>query len=163
MNILIFAFIFLLGTIIGSFLNVVIYRFNTGRTIVRGRSVCMTCNRNLRWYELIPLFSYLFQLGKCRRCAEKISHQYPIVEFITGVVFMLIAQHFLPALFFTPVIYVSLVVLYVFIFSHAAKRNYKSVIGDRKCLNSYMFSIFCRSALKAWRKSADEARWHGAL
>jgi len=117
MNILIFIFIFLLGTIIGSFLNVVIYRFNTGRTIVKGRSICMTCNRNLRWYELIPVFSYLFQLGKCRRCAEKISHQYPIVEFITGIVFVLIAQHFLPALFFTPFAFLLLVILYVFLFS----------------------------------------------
>jgi len=117
MNILIFVFIFLFGTIIGSFLNVVIYRFNTGKTIVRGRSICMTCNRNLRWYELIPLFSYIFQLGKCRRCAEKISHQYPIVEFLTGVIFILIAYHFLPALLFSPISYVFLVAFYMFLFS----------------------------------------------
>jgi leader peptidase (prepilin peptidase)/N-methyltransferase len=117
MNILIFVFIFLLGTIIGSFLNVVIFRFNTGKSITKGRSICMTCNRTLRWYELIPVFSYLFQLGKCRRCAERISHQYPIVELLTGLIFLLIAYHFLPILTFTPIIYASLVIFYVFIFS----------------------------------------------
>ncbi|MEI7688599.1 MAG: prepilin peptidase [Candidatus Nomurabacteria bacterium] len=117
MNILIFVFIFLLGTIIGSFLNVVIYRFNTGKSIVRGRSICMTCNRTLRWYELIPVFSYLFQLGKCRRCAEKISHQYPIVELLTGLLFVLISYHFLSILMFSPFSYVFLVTFYVFIFS----------------------------------------------
>lgn len=117
MNILIFVFIFLLGTIIGSFLNVVIYRFNTGRTMVKGRSICMTCNHSLRWYELIPVLSFLVQSGKCRRCKEIISYQYPIVEFITGLVFALIAYHFLPALFFSPLSFLVLVILFVFIFS----------------------------------------------
>ena len=117
MNILIFVFIFLLGTIIGSFLNVVIFRFNTGKSISDGRSICMTCNRTLRWYELIPIFSYLFQLGKCRRCAETISHQYPIVEFITGLLFVLITYHFMPILLFAPSSYLFLVILFVFLFS----------------------------------------------
>jgi prepilin signal peptidase PulO-like enzyme (type II secretory pathway) len=117
MNTLIFVFIFLLGTIIGSFLNVVIFRFNTGKTIVKGRSICMTCSRTLRWYELIPVFSYLFQLGKCRRCAEKISHQYPLVELSTGIIFVLIAYHFLPALSFSPVSYLFLLTFFVFLFS----------------------------------------------
>lgn len=117
MYIISFVFIFLLGTIIGSFLNVVIYRFNTGKTIVKGRSICMTCNRNLRWYELIPIFSFLIQSGKCRRCAEKISHQYPIVEFVTGLIFALIAYHFMPVLMYSPSVYLFLVVFFVFIFS----------------------------------------------
>ncbi len=117
MNILTFVFIFLLGTIIGSFLNVVIYRFNTGRTMVKGRSICMTCNRNLRWYELVPILSFVIQSGKCRRCKEVISYQYPIVEFITGLVFALIALHFLPALSFAPLTYLFLVSFFVFIFS----------------------------------------------
>ncbi len=117
MDILIFVFIFLLGTIIGSFLNVVIYRFNTGKPIVNGRSICMTCNRTLRWYELIPILSYVMQSGKCRRCKEIISYQYPIVEFATGLMFVLIATHFLPILFFSSTSYVALVVLFSFIFS----------------------------------------------
>lgn len=117
MSLLIFVFIFLLGTIIGSFLNVVIFRFNTGRTVTKGRSICMNCNRNLRWYELIPVLSFLFQLGKCRRCASKISHQYPIVELITGVVFVLISYKFLPILFISYGAYLLLTTLFVFLFS----------------------------------------------
>lgn len=117
MNIIAFLFVFLLGTIIGSFLNVVIFRFNTGKTITKGRSICMTCNKNLRWYELIPLFSFLIQSGKCRRCASKISHQYPIVEFITGLVFASIAFKFLPVIFISFGTYIFLVVFFVFIFS----------------------------------------------
>ena len=117
MYILIFVFIFLMGTIIGSFLNVVIYRFNTGMSIVRGRSICMTCNRNLRWYELIPVLSFLIQSGKCRRCASKISHQYPLVELITGLVFALISYKFMSIMYFSSTIYVSFIILYMFIFS----------------------------------------------
>ena len=114
---LVFIFIFLLGTIIGSFLNVVIYRFNTGKSIVHGRSICMTCNRTLRWYELIPLFSFLIQKGKCRRCATTISHQYPLVEFGTGFIFALLAFHFLPVLGFSQGTYIALVTLFSFLFS----------------------------------------------
>jgi leader peptidase (prepilin peptidase) / N-methyltransferase len=117
MNVLIFVFIFLLGTIIGSFLNVVIYRFNTGKSITKGRSICMTCNNNLRWYELIPILSFLIQSGKCRRCASRISHQYPLVELITGLIFALIASKFLPVLYVSYWLYIFFVILFVFIFS----------------------------------------------
>jgi len=117
MNILIFILIFFLGTIIGSFLNVVIYRFNTGKSIVKGRSMCMTCSHKLRWYELIPVFSFLIQSGRCRSCASSISHQYPIVEFITGIVFVLITMRLLPLLFFSPTLFLVLMILFVFVFS----------------------------------------------
>jgi prepilin signal peptidase PulO-like enzyme (type II secretory pathway) len=117
MYIFAFVLIFFLGTIIGSFLNVVIYRFNTGKSMVKGRSICMTCNKNLRWYELIPIFSFLIQHGKCRRCAVKISEQYPLVEFGTGLLFVLLAFHFMPVLSFSYWSYIFLVVLYAYIFS----------------------------------------------
>lgn len=79
-------YFFLLGVIIGSFLNVVILRHNTGKT-VGGRSACMTCRTRLTGRELIPLFSFLIQRGKCRHCAARISWQYPAVEFVTGLLF----------------------------------------------------------------------------
>ena len=84
---------FFFGLIIGSFLNVVIYRFNTGRTL-GGRSACMSCMRKLSWYELIPLGSYLVQAGKCRGCKTKISFQYPLVELITGLIFAILFLKF---------------------------------------------------------------------
>lgn len=114
---LVLILIFLLGTIIGSFLNVVIYRFNSGKSVVSGRSMCMTCSHTLRWYELIPIFSFLIQSGRCRSCASSISHQYPIVEFITGGVFMLIVLHLLPVLFFSQALFIALVIFFSFVFS----------------------------------------------
>jgi len=74
------------GLIIGSFLNVVIYRFNTKKSL-GGRSGCMSCQNKLCWYELIPLFSFLGLKGRCRNCQTRISIQYPLVELATGLVF----------------------------------------------------------------------------
>jgi leader peptidase (prepilin peptidase)/N-methyltransferase len=79
--------IFVLGTIVGSFLNVVAFRYNTGLSFVTGRSRCLSCSKYLEWYELLPLFSYLMLGGKCLGCNSKISNQYFIVEFITGIIF----------------------------------------------------------------------------
>jgi leader peptidase (prepilin peptidase)/N-methyltransferase len=80
------GWVFVFGVIIGSFLNVVIYRYNTGAGL-GGRSRCFTCGKTLKWYELIPVASYVIQGGKCRVCSSKISLQYPIVELTTGLLF----------------------------------------------------------------------------
>jgi len=77
---------FVLGLIIGSFLNVVIFRLNTSRSF-GGRSLCLSCQHVLHWYELIPLFSFIALGGRCSQCKTKISRQYPIVEFLTGLFF----------------------------------------------------------------------------
>lgn len=89
------VFFFVLGTIIGSFLNVVILRYNTGVTVA-GRSRCFSCSKTLVWYELIPLFSYLFLRGKCSSCKSKISIQYPLVEALTAILFLGIYIKFAP-------------------------------------------------------------------
>ena len=82
-------FFFFIGLVIGSFLNSVLYRFRTKRKITFSRSVCPKCNHPLLWYDLIPLVSFLLLSGKCRYCGAKISWQYPIIEFITGLLFFL--------------------------------------------------------------------------
>ena len=84
---LLYFFIFVFGLIIGSFLNVVIYRHNTGMTL-GGRSMCFSCGKQLQWFELVPLFSFLFLRGKCSVCKSKISWQYPAVELATGLLFL---------------------------------------------------------------------------
>lgn len=82
--------IFTIGILIGSFLNVCIYRIPKHETIVFGRSHCMSCNTEIKWYDLIPVFSYLILRGKCRYCKEKLSLQYPCVELITGLAYSII-------------------------------------------------------------------------
>lgn len=82
--------IFLFGIVIGSFLNVCIYRIPKKEDIVKINSHCMSCNYNLKWYDLIPLFSYIFLGGRCRKCKTKISIQYPLIEGLNGILYVLI-------------------------------------------------------------------------
>jgi prepilin signal peptidase PulO-like enzyme (type II secretory pathway) len=89
---LLYFFVFTFGLIVGSFLNVVIYRYNTGLTI-GGRSKCMSCWKTLRWYELVPIFSFAVQRGRCRVCRAAIAWQYPLVEISTGLIFLLITNY----------------------------------------------------------------------
>lgn len=82
--------IFLYGIIIGSFLNVCIYRIPKKENIVTTRSHCMSCGYQLRWYDLIPLFSWLALGGRCRKCKSKISVQYPAIEALNGVLYLIV-------------------------------------------------------------------------
>jgi len=79
MDILTFILLIIVGLVLGSFLNVVIFRKGTGLSL-GGRSMCFSCGKTLAWYELIPLISFMIQGGKCRSCKAKLSWQYPIVE-----------------------------------------------------------------------------------
>ena len=90
MEVVIYIVVFLYGIVIGSFLNVCIYRIPKEENIVKVRSHCMSCNYQLRWFDLIPLFSWLAFRGKCRKCGEKISIQYPLVEAANGVLYLCI-------------------------------------------------------------------------
>ncbi len=89
-----YIFVFIVGVCIGSFLNVVISRSFTGESIVLPPSKCPYCNKLIRFYDNVPILSYLILRGKCRDCKEKISVQYPIVELITGLSFLAISMTF---------------------------------------------------------------------
>jgi prepilin signal peptidase PulO-like enzyme (type II secretory pathway) len=85
--------LFALGLAAGSFLNVVSLRYDPdrflfARPVVGGRSTCPHCKKTLRWFELIPLISFLIQRGRCLRCGVRLSLQYPIVELLSGVIFV---------------------------------------------------------------------------
>ena len=82
--------IFIFGIIIGSFLNVCIYRIPLHQSIVTVSSHCMTCGRKLKWYDMIPVFSWLLLGGKCRSCKSKISLQYPVIESLNGILYVAI-------------------------------------------------------------------------
>lgn len=98
-SVAIYLIIFFYGLFIGSFLNVVIFRVPKKESLSKERSHCMSCGYQLRWFDLFPLFSWLFLGGKCRKCKEPISAQYPIVEAANGFlyVFLFVAAYGLNA------------------------------------------------------------------
>lgn len=113
-----FVLVFVTGLLIGSFLNVVICRIPLKGSIVFPGSHCPQCQIRLRWYELIPVVSYVMQKGKCRRCGSSISVRYPIVEFFTACIFGLLYNYLglnfqlITALYFTsvliPIVFIDL-------------------------------------------------------
>ncbi len=116
MDILIGIVVFFLGAIIGSFLNVVVLRMNTGRTL-KGRSMCFSCGKTLHAHELVPIASFLVQKGKCTKCGARISWQYPIVEALTGLVFAVLALKFMYLLPVNVELFLVFLTFSVFIFS----------------------------------------------
>lgn len=85
---------FFAGLLVGSFLNVLIHRLPRKANVVTGRSKCPRCHRVIRWYDNVPLLSYLLLLGRCRHCRVRISFRYPVVEALSGVIAALVI-HFL--------------------------------------------------------------------
>ncbi|MFV0520017.1 MAG: prepilin peptidase [Lachnospirales bacterium] len=83
------VFTFLIGICIGSFLNVVVYRLPLNINMAKGRSFCPKCKTTLQPLDLVPIFSWVFLGAKCRYCKEKIAFQYPFVELLTGIFFVL--------------------------------------------------------------------------
>lgn len=83
------VFVFVFGLIIGSFLNVCIYRIPRGESIAFPPSHCTNCNTKIKWYDLIPIVSYIILKGKCRHCGEKISIVYPIIEALNALLWVI--------------------------------------------------------------------------
>ena len=81
--------VFIYGLLLGSFYNVVGYRVPNNISILKPRSFCPKCKHELRWYELLPVLSYIIQRGKCKKCKCSISIFYPIIELLTGLLFAL--------------------------------------------------------------------------
>ena len=90
LNALLAVFSFVLGSMIGSFLNVCVYRLPRGLSVVKPRSKCPKCDNPIAWYDNIPVVSWLVLGAKCRHCHTPISAQYPLVEGVTGVLFALV-------------------------------------------------------------------------
>lgn len=88
---LISVIIFIFGLAIGSFINALEYRIGTKLSIVKGRSICPKCKKQLAWYDNVPVVSFVVLRGKCRQCGKPISWQYPIVELLTGLMFVVMA------------------------------------------------------------------------
>lgn len=80
--------LFVVGAHVGSFINAVAWRYQAGKSVAAGRSACAGCQQSLRWWELVPLLSFMLLRGRCVRCTRQISVQYPSVELATGVLMM---------------------------------------------------------------------------
>lgn len=110
-------YIFILGLVLGSFLNSWIWRHRENIRIVGGRSMCIFCRRQLKWWENIPLLSFLFLKGRCYTCQKKISWQYPLIEFGMAVSLTFIYfyhSHFIdfnPILFFRDVFFLTFLII----------------------------------------------------
>ena len=94
MDTLVLTFAFLFGLIFGSFLNVCIYRIPLDKSVAWPPSFCPHCNKHIRWYDNIPVLSFIFLRGKCRHCNEKISIRYPLIELLTGLLTVLFVWRF---------------------------------------------------------------------
>lgn len=111
-----YAFVFFVGTCIGSFLNVVIYRVPNDLSIVLPNSACPKCNAPIKPYDNIPIASWLILGGKCRNCKNAIAWRYPAVEFLTALVFILTYWQIGPNVFLpVALIFVSAMIALVFI------------------------------------------------
>lgn len=80
-----YMIVFIFGIVVGSFLNVCIYRLPLHESIVTAPSHCMSCGNQIRWYDMVPVFSWIVLGGRCRNCKAKISVQYPLIEALNGV------------------------------------------------------------------------------
>ncbi|OGV96392.1 hypothetical protein A2W24_04655 [Microgenomates group bacterium RBG_16_45_19] len=109
MEFLVAGVLFVLGAILGSFINVLISRSVEGEDWVRGRSRCDHCRQQIKWYDNLPLLSYMVLGGKCRSCQGKIAIQHPIIELLTGL--MLVWWYAIGFTFFrlveTPLLYIQ--------------------------------------------------------
>lgn len=95
-----YIFAFLFGAVVGSFLNVCICRLPEGRSVVSPPSACPSCGSGIRWYDNIPILSYLLLRGRCRSCRTPISWRYPLVEAINGLLTLSLFVRFGPSLTF---------------------------------------------------------------
>ncbi|MEK9182532.1 MAG: prepilin peptidase [Patescibacteria group bacterium] len=138
---------FSFGLIIGSFLNVVIYRYNTAKSF-GGRSACMSCQKKLCWYELIPLISFVTLRGRCKTCKTKISIQYPFVELMTGLISVFLFLKFQYMFYVNTLIFTGIYAYYMFMFSLllviAVYDLKHKIIPDKLSL---LFGIFAFSGL----------------
>lgn len=108
--------VLIVGLVVGSFLNAVIYRLHVGKSFVRGRSFCPHCKHGLAGPDLVPLFSFIFLRGKCRYCHQPISWQYPLVEAGMAAAFLALYLHlgFQPQFFVYALYTCFLMVIFVF-------------------------------------------------
>lgn len=141
-----YILIFLYGIVIGSFLNVVIVRVPRKESIVKVRSHCENCGYQLKWFDLIPIFSYLVLGGKCRKCKTKISAQHLVLEVLNGILYVFT---FFIAGFSVPTVLLCLLFSALLALSLIDFKTYEIPVG-------FQYVIF---VLAVCRTILDRANW----
>ena len=149
METLILVFAALFGLIFGSFLNVCIYRIPREKSLAWPPSSCPGCGARIKWYDNIPVLSYLFLLGKCRNCKSPISIQYPVVELITGALTLLFVWH----LGLTVWTFVTLAAVYALVVLSGIDFHFM-IIPDRCSLGLIVLGLAC-----AWTNPNFSGVW----
>lgn len=149
MDTLVLVFAGLFGLIFGSFLNVCIYRIPREKSLVWPPSTCPKCNARIRWYDNIPVISYLCLLGKCRHCKAPISIQYPLIESLTALLTVL----FVWRLGLSPWMFVVVAAVYALIALSVIDLEFM-IIPDRFSLGLIVWGL-----LFAWLNPNFEGVW----
>lgn len=137
MNVIIAIYIFIIGTIIGSFFNVVAHRLSNNESIIKPGSHCESCQHLLKWYELIPIISFLIQGGRCRQCHTKLSWWYPLIEIITGLFYLFSYLYF----GLSPDFFISLVISSVLVITCITDFNYLIILDEPLVIGSIIIII----------------------
>lgn len=140
-NILISIYVFVVGSCVGSFLNVCIYRIPEKKSIIRPGSHCPGCNTAIPWFQNIPVISYIFLKGKCHWCQIPISIRYPAIEVLTGILFLMLYAKFSISLpFFYWLVFTSVLITVSFIdFDHQIIPDVISLPGILIFSSSFYF------------------------
>lgn len=137
MNVIIAIYIFIIGTIMGSFFNVVAHRLSNNESIIKPGSHCESCQHLLKWYELIPIISFLLQGGRCRQCHTKLSWWYPLIEIITGLFYLFSYLYF----GLSPDFFISLVISSVLVITCITDFNYLIILDEPLVIGSILIII----------------------
>ena len=137
MNVIIAIYIFIIGTIMGSFFNVVAHRLSNNESIIKPGSHCESCQHLLKWYELIPIISFLIQGGRCRQCHTKLSWCYPLIEIITGLFYLFSYLYF----GLSPDFFISLVISSVLVITCITDFNYLIILDEPLVIGSILIII----------------------
>lgn len=137
MNVIIAIYIFIIGTIMGSFFNVVAHRLSNNESIIKPGSHCESCQHLLKWYELIPIISFLIQDGRCRQCHTKLSRWYPLIEIITGLFYLFSYLYF----GLSPDFFICLVISSVLVITCITDFNYLIILDEPLVIGSILIII----------------------
>ena len=129
------AYALIIGLVVGSFLNVVIYRIPNNKSIVKPRSKCTGCENQIAWYDNIPIISYIILLAKCRNCKAPISIRYPMVEFICGMMTLMLLNIYGPSFEFIVVVLICLFVWIVHPCNFFSNKD-RELLSEKVCISA---------------------------